>query len=664
MAISMKTSPKWLQSFFDQPLPSAEEIGDALTFHSCEIEEITPNYIDVNVLPDRAGYCLCHRGIAYELSAILKMEMNDPLRVPLSEFKSTDALTIEIENLEKCSRYIGALVRGVKVGPSPDWLREALESVGQRSINNVVDATNYVMLNIGQPLHAFDAANLVTTDDERGNYAIKVRDAREGEKIITLTGEEFTLSEGMILITDGNTDAGIGIGGVKGGKAAAITDATTDIIIESANFDGSLVRKTSQKLKLWTDASQRYQNKPSPELTAYGMRAVLALIQEVAGGELEGVVDTKQQGGNEIKTPAQLAPIVVTLEKINSVLGSEYTLAHVANVFESLDFAYLNEGNVFTVRPPFERRDILIAEDLIEEVGRIIGYDSLPPVQLPPLEGAVDQTKYRGIEHIKDFLTGHGFSEISTQTFATEGDITLENPLDQTKPALRNSLAVNMIDALARAKNVAPLVLGPAKELKLFEIGTVFTLRSEHLSLVLGYDQLIGKKSLAVIDEIVEQLRDFLPELMPEAVKRTDLIAEISLENLDFAMLAQTSDEDDSAPAENVFDVYQPEKILLGEYKPFSIYPFALRDIAVWTPSAFTESEVQNEIEREAGELLARIDLFDRFEKKNEDGTSRISYAFRLVFESSERTLSDEDLNPIMDRVTAALNTKEGFEVR
>jgi phenylalanyl-tRNA synthetase beta chain len=129
-------------------------------------------------------------------------------------------------------------------------------------------------------------------------------------------------------------------------------------------------------------------------------------------------------------------------------------------------------------------------------------------------------------------------------------------------------------------------------------------------------------------------------------------------------MLAQSSDEDEATPANNSFKAYQPEKISLGRYTPFSVYPFALRDIAVWTPSAYTEDEVRNEIVREAGELLARIDLFDRFEKKNEDGTSRTSYAFRLVFESPERTLSDEDLNPVMDRVTAALNAKEGFEVR
>jgi phenylalanyl-tRNA synthetase beta chain len=657
----MKTSPKWLQSFFDQPLPSEEEIADALTFHSCEIEEMTPEYLDIKVLPDRAGYCLCHRGIAYELSAILKMEMNDPLRVPLSEFKPTSALTIDIENTEKCPRYIGGIIRGVKVGPSPDWLREALESVGQRSINNVVDATNYVMLDIGQPLHAFDAANLTERD---GMYGIKVRDSKTDEKITTLTGENYSLPEGTLLITDMYTDAGIGIAGVKGGKAAQITEATTDIIIESANFDGSLIRKTSQKLKLWTDASQRYQNKPSSELTAYGMRAVLALIQEVAGGELDGVVDSKVAEGNEIKTVAQLAPVVVTLEKINSVLGADYTLAHVANVFEALSFAYLNEGNVFTVRPPFERRDIVIAEDLIEEVGRILGYDHIQSQPLPAIEVDGDVTRYLGIEHIKDFLVAHGYSEISTQTFAEDGDIRLENPLDQTRPTLRNSLTANMIDALARAKTVAPRVFGPVKELKLFEIGTVFTVRSEHLSLVLGYDQLIGKKSLAVIDEIVEQLRDFLPDLLPEAVKRTDSIAEISLENLDFAMLAQSSDEDEATPANNSFKAYQPEKISLGRYTPFSVYPFALRDIAVWTPSAYTEDEVRNEIVREAGELLARIDLFDRFEKKNEDGTSRTSYAFRLVFESPERTLSDEDLNPVMDRVTAALNAKEGFEVR
>jgi phenylalanyl-tRNA synthetase beta chain len=410
----MKVSTAWLQKFFDAPLPEAEAIADALTFHVAEVEEITPDYLEVKVLPDRAAYLLSHRGVALELAAALGVPLQkDPLREPIGEFPNTDALTVSIEDPQRCSRYMGALVRGVKVGPSPAWLREALEQVGQRSINNVVDATNYVMLGIGQPLHAFDAGKL---GDDAGKYAIGVRAAKAAKKITTLTGEEYELPEGTLLITDAHRDIALGIAGVKGGKAAAITDATTDIIIESANFDGTSVRKAAQALKLFTDASTRFQNRPSPALASYAMRDVIALILELAGGELVGVRD---------EYPAPLEPVAVSasLAKINGRLGSSFTLEEIRNVFDRLGFTYTEAEDAFTVLPPFERRDILIPEDLAEEVARILGYDRIPSTELPGVPQLPEQTKFRGIERIKDFLVERGFIEVSTQSFGTEGDI-------------------------------------------------------------------------------------------------------------------------------------------------------------------------------------------------------------------------------------------------
>jgi phenylalanyl-tRNA synthetase beta chain len=634
----MKISRAWLQTYFDETLPSIEKVVDALTFHVAEVEEVEDTFLDVKILPDRAAYMLCHRGVAYELSAVLKMPLkSDPLREKLPEFPVSNELSVSVEDDSKCSRYMGAVVHDVKIGPSPDWLRNALEDIGQRSINNVVDATNYVMLNIGQPLHAFDAARLSLKD---GAYAIRVRDAHAGEKITTLSGDELELTKEILVITDANTDAPIGVAGVKGGNAAEISADTTDIIIESANFDGTLVRKASQKLKLWTDASQRFQNRPSPELAAYGMRDVLKLITDIAGGEVEGMVDMYTE-----QAKAKPSPVSVTLSKINAVLGTDYTLAHVGNVFQSLGFSYLNEDETFTVTPPFERRDLVISEDLIEEVGRIIGYDtiaSIPLPPLPPLATPANQNRFRGIERIKDFLIERGFTEISTQTFAANGDVYLANPLDQTKPALRSSLSENMRAALTRAVLVAPRVLGPVKEVKLFEIGNTFKNDDEHLSLCLGHHQLSGKHSDAVLSDVASALSEELHiSIQIPAIANS---AEVSLSNTNLEKLGEG---------------YEPKKIAFGAYHPFSLYPFALRDIAVWTPVGTEEDEVEEIILKEVGELLSRIDLFDRFTKED-----RTSFAFRLVFESSDRTLSDEDLNPLMERITNALNAKDGYEVR
>ena len=643
----MKVSRDWLQKYFEAQLPSVEEISDALTFHAFEIEEVlSSDLIDVNVLPDRAADCLCHRGIAREIGAVLNVPvLGDPLRDPVHALPTTHALQVSIEDDTKCPRYMGALIRNVKVGPSPAWLKEALEAVGQRSINNVVDATNYVMLDIGQPLHAFDAARL---QEKEGVYSIRVRGAKEGEKITSLTGEEYVLPKDTLLITDGHTEQGIGIAGVKGGKAAGISDTTKDIIIESANFDGTSVRKTAQQIKLWTDASQRFQNKISPELAAYGMREVLELIQQVAGGELEGVVDVYPE-------VVEIMPVSVSLDRVNGLLGSSYTASEVEEVFDRLEFSYTSENEVFTVAPPFERQDLTIPQALTEEVGRILGYEKIVPESLPELDQKPDQSRYNGIERIKDFLTERGFTEISTQTFAVAGETSLANPLDQTRPALRADLAQNMREALLRASTVAPRVLGPATEVKLFEIGTVFKKDSEHLSLVLGYKQLVGKQSATLLAEVVSQIGSELIGVFAEKPHTID-------SEIVEAMLTDTN-------LELIGADYTPRKVRLGAYKPFSIYPFALRDIAVWTPERTEEDEVANILIAEAtkgeskGVTLARIDLFDRFSKVVE-GKERVSFAFRLVFESYERTLSDEDLNPLIDVITNSLNAKDGWEVR
>jgi phenylalanyl-tRNA synthetase beta chain len=460
-----------------------------------------------------------------------------------------------------------------------------------------------VMLDLGQPLHAFDADKL---KQEGGAYAIGVRSAKAGEKITTLTGDEYGLTPERLLIVDANADTAIGIAGVKGSKAAQIIDATTDIIVESANFDGTSVRRTAQALKLVTDASVRFQNRPSPELAAYGMQAVLELIQKVAGGEVAGVVD-------DYPKPVTPPPVSTTLSHINGLLGSNFITTEVQDAFRRLDLPCVTSGEVFTITPPFERTDLVIPEDLVEEVGRIIGYDRIEPAELPKIIGEPNQARYRGVERMKDQLVEQGFTEVSTQSFTKKGDVYLANPLDQTKPALRTSLEENLTDALERAKRYAPLVLPPGEHPKLFEVGTVFPKSGEYL-----------------------ELR--MTETAWEGVPLHD--------NLSVAKL------------EEYGTGYEPKRYELGAYQPFSAYPFVLRDIALWSPVGTEPAVIESAIRDSANELLVRLDQFDRFEKEG-----RVSYAFRLVFESPERTLTDEEVNGIMDKISAAL-TRKGYEIR
>ncbi|MFA6503232.1 MAG: phenylalanine--tRNA ligase subunit beta [Candidatus Paceibacterota bacterium] len=605
----MKVSLKWLQTYFDAPLPSAEDIALAYTFHSFEIDEMQGDLLDVKVLPNRAADCLSHRGLAKELSAILNVPLeNDPLRDPLPEHAEGHLLRVGIEDPKKCLRYMGALVRGVKVGPSPAWLKEALEAVGQRSINNVVDATNYVMLNIGQPLHAFDAAKLVQKD---GVYAIGVRSAKEGEKIATLSGEEYGLSPHIQLITDAHTDTPIALAGVKGGKAAELTEETSDIIVESANFDGTTTRRAAQALKLFTDASARFQNRPSPELAAYGMRDVLALIISIAGGEVAGVTDV-------YPVREEVARVAVSHARINSLLGSAFTIAEIEEVFRRLGLAATVQNDVFTVTPPFERTDLVIPEDLVEEVGRIIGYDKLAPQMLPALATTADQNRFRGMERMKDQLVAQGFIEVSTQSFARKGDVVLANPLDKNMPALRTSLEANLNDALVRANYVAPLVLPPNQKPKLFEVGTVFPKEGEFVELRMT--------------ERVPAWGENFP----------------TVDNLSVAKLEDYGRD------------YQPVKHELGAYQPFSVYPFVARDISMWiTDSPEARGVVLKIFGKNGGGILQQVQLLDQFTNKE----GRQSLAFRLIFQSFKRTLTDEEVNTLMADIASALSA-EGFQVR
>lgn len=611
----MKVSRTWVQKYFTDELPSAEALAEALTFHAFEIEEVVGEMLDVKVLPDRACYALSHRGIAKEISAILKLPLKyDPLTESLPE-RALENVTLTIDT-DTCRRHMAAWVRGVKVGPSPEWLRTALESVGQRSINNIVDATNYVTLNMGQPVHAFDAAKIPT-------HTISVRETLEGESVKLLTGEEYQLPEGTMVLAEGPDGAPLDVAGIKGGAESAVNEATTELLVSVANFDGTAIRRTAQALKLWTDASLRFQNKISPELVAYGMRDVLALIADIAGGEVAGFAEVYP---NPV---SPRLPVAISVSQINGKLGSSFSAKEVEDALTRLGLPFVKEGETLSVTAPFVRGDIQIPEDLVEEVGRILGYDRVPETQMPEVPEPL-QAKYRGIELIKDILLGLGFTEVSTPSFSVHGDILLSNPLQEDKPYLRAHLAGNMQEALVRAGNVAPRVLGPKAELRLFELGTVFPKSGERLSLVIG-----GKN----VDEAVKALA----AKGITGVSR-DQIVECDLSSIDLEKLGAG---------------YEPDKIRATTYQHFSHYPFALRDVAVWTPAGTTQETVAALIREAAGPLLVRLDLFDSFSKEE-----KTSYAFRLVLEAEDRTLTDTELNEVMGKVSGALNSKEGYAVR
>lgn len=308
--------------------------------------------------------------------------------------------------------------------------------------------------------------------------------------------------------------------------------------------------------------------------------------------------------------------VEVSRERVNAILGSDFSEAEIESVFCRLHFRVEKNEEVFRVSAPLPRTDIHIPEDVAEEVGRILGYGRIPAVELPPLSGAPNQVRYRGVERMKDMLVEQGYTEVSTQSFAKKGDVYLANPLDKTKPALRISLEENLRDALDLAKKSAPLVFPPKHAVKLFEVGTVFPKEGEFVEL-----------------------------RMTERVQEWGDTANIS-DNLSIANLEEYGKD------------YMPKRYALSAYKPFSVYPFMARDIALWVSSGTDISSIEQIIREHAGGLLVRFDQFDSFEK---DG--RVSYAFRLVFQSMDRTLIDSEANEVMEKVSAALRAA-GHEVR
>lgn len=598
----MKISRDWLQTFFTSPLPPAKDLGHALTFHAFEIEDIVDDILDVKVTPNRGHDALSYRGIAKEIAAILKIPFVDIKQtLEMTELqKRTDSVSVTITEPEQCSRYMAGYIRGVKVGPSPEWLVNRLGCMGQQSINNVVDATNFVMFNIGQPLHAFDAGKL---KDVNGAYAIEVRKARKDESMVALDKKEYVLSESNLVIGDKNSETVIGIAGVKGGIASGIEETTKDLILESANFNGVSVRKTAQSLKLRTDASSRFEQVISPELAAFGMRAAAELILNLAGGEIMGFVD---------EYPRQQEKRIVTVDgaHINRLLGGALSSSEIEDALMRLMLPFTHKGDTYLVDVPFERLDITIAEDLIEEVGRIIGYEKIVASELSEFAKQLEiNQRFAAAERVREELVAGGYSEVYTSIFSDLGERAVLNKVGGERPYLRTTLADGLTDALKR--NILNKDLLGIKEIKLFEIGTVWKAGKEIQ--VVGK---VGEKEKAQEVPLEEYVADDVSEYAPMPFSTTE------------------------------------------RYESFSKYPYIVRDVALWVPKGTDSGAVLAIIRSSAGDFLQRSELFDRFEKGD-----KLSLAFRLVFQSFDKTLTDDDANHRMESVYKALKA-EGYEIR
>ncbi|HTH92964.1 MAG TPA: phenylalanine--tRNA ligase subunit beta [Candidatus Paceibacterota bacterium] len=597
----MKYSYNWLQRHIQEPLPQAKDLIETIIFHAFEVEDIetvgNDTVMEIKVLPDRAADCLSHAGMAREIAGLLNLTF---VPAPTDIELPTNPLDISL-NIENdlCDRYCAIRIDGVKIGPSPDWLKNSLEAVGQKSINNVVDVTNLVLLDSGQPTHAFDA--------EKINGGITIREARPQESIVTLSDETKELKESDLVIAD---DSGLlAIAGVKGGKKAEVSDSTTLIILEIAHFDAVSVRKTARRLSLLTDAAKRFENNISAETVGPVAKQLAGLILKVAGGEVKGVSD-------HYPHPLPERKIVFSTKDISRLLGNAITSDVITKVLNSYHYIYSVNGDGYELTVPYWRPDLTEACNIAEEIGRAYGYEHIESKSLPFAPSIEINETDLAIQKIKLYLLSQGYSEVMNYTFRKKGDIYVAYGA-KDKSALRTNLADGLKESYEMNRLNAPL-LG-VSEVKIFEVGTIFTNEKEEIHVAVADKKGVEEYSL----------QEFLSKSA-------------------------------SGFAEPVFST---PKEPVTSFKSWSIYPFITRDIAVWVPDPSTSSgqakKLQDIVETFAAEHCARpAALFDTFTK---DGKTSMGY--RFVFQSFEKTLTDEDVEIPFKKLVDEINS-HGLEIR
>ena len=647
----MKVSYNWLNQYFDEKLPPVEKVADVLTMNSSEVEgveRVDGDYIlDIKILPNMAHSCLCHRGIAQELSALLDLPMKKYSRdIPdIDKVKKSDLKPqIRIEDKNDCRRYIGRVIENIKINPSPEWLKKRLENLGQRSINNLVDATNFVMLELGQPMHVFDAGKI-------GGCLIEIKKAINADEIKTLDGKQVILDDTVLTIS--NSGKALAIAGIKGGTLAEIDEKTKNIILESANFDPVLIRKTAQKIKIQTDASKRYENDLTPELCWEAMEVLTKLIVDIASGD-ETKVGHMVDAYDNVASRHSLDS---STEQVVKVLGIKISTEEIIDIFRRMNFEYEINGDNFTVKIPFERLDLQIKEDLIEEILKVYGYGQIEgEKKLTKTAGAVINKNFYYANKIKKILSDNGFSEIYGYTFAEKGEIELANSVAPDKKFLRANLSASMAEYLDFNARYSELVDMP--QIKIFEISKIFKKSGEQTHFVLGVKTPSANKGLLKdVDVLVNIIKSLESELKItitfEKFQNLQNVIEIDFDKMLVGL-----------PEPTAYDVELPMAPSNMRFEKISVYPFSVRDVAVFVPEGTEEREVWRIIEEEAGLLLVKDRLFDVFTKKLPDGTSKTSYAFRLVLQSFDHTLSEEEITGVMEKITAKLNAQKDWQVR
>lgn len=633
-----------------------------------DILEMRDDVVEFEITSNRPD-CFSVIGIAREAAATFNKE----LKYPKIEVKETatgnidEMISVEIKNPELCTRYVARVVKNVKIEQSPQWLRHRLTAAGIRPINNIVDITNYVMLEYGQPMHAFDIDNV-------SDKKIIVRNAKDDEVFITLDGIERKLNSSMTVISD--SQKALAIGGVMGGENSKITGNASAILFESANFNGSNIRLTSKKLGLRTDASGKYEKGIDPNLALIAINRAVSLVEELNCGEVvKGVVDCY---------PNKREPWTVKYspDKINAILGTEITATEMETILGKLEIkAENNIAYINTFRP-----DLLEYADLSEEIGRIYGYDNIK-VTLPKGTPTVGKVTYtQSIENIiKENLVAQGLSEAMNYSFESqkvfdkllipENDklrniISIKNPLGEDFSVMRTTTLNGMLQSLSTNYNRRNA------NAYLFEMAMVYLPKSlpltelpnEKLTLTIG---MYGDTDFYDIKGVVETLLETL------GINNSIYVPEKEKPFMHFGRCASITIADDYLGYVGEVHPIVSENYNIGTkayiavldvtcifknanlnrtYKPLPKFPDMQRDISMLVKDEVYVSEIEKCIKESGGKLLENIKLFDVYKGKQiEEGYKSVSY--NLSFRANDRTLTDEEVSNAMKKILAKLES-------
>jgi phenylalanyl-tRNA synthetase beta chain len=683
----MRVPYEWLKEFVEITV-TPEEVAERLTMTGLEVEGVESvngdTVFEVNVTPNRPD-CLSMIGISREVSAIF----NIPLKIPAHEIKEDVPLSdfsVEISSPELCNRYAGRLIKGVRIADSPEWIKIRLEKCGIRAINNVVDITNYVLLEFGHPLHAFDA------DTIKGKK-IRVATAGTKNKIVTLDGVERGLPENALLIWD--AVGPIAIAGIMGGSETEVSDRTKNIFLESAYFEPFSIRRTSKRLNLSSESSYRFERGTDIEFLENALNRAALMIKEIASGIIHKIIDAYP-----LKYVPE--PVKIRYEKINKILGTQISNDDMLEILKRLGIPAEDKKDIFIVYPPAFRRDIQKDNDVAEEVARFYGYDRISnTIPKSPLSPGLSDNKMMSINRIREAMRKAGFTEVINYSFMSlssldmisipdtdrrRNTVVIKNPLKQEESFLRTTLVP------ALTENFKYNMDRGIKDIRFFEISKIFEDTGESLPLEeLRLGGIFYKeKSPSLWREDVQGF--FITKGAVESMFEELMIHEYSFSpsSEPFLHKGQASDVHISGSYFGYLGVLGPdivERLDLKKQKPEIVvfelnldlllasipdlikysqipkYPCVERDIAVVIDENISAAEIKEIIKAFHSGLIEDVSIFD-FYKGSNIPEGKKSLAFSIIYRSMDKTLRDDEVEELHNSLVDYILEKTGGELR